>query len=729
MGVVYAGHDERLDRAVAIKTVRAENVGPEARERLKREARIAASVNHPNICQLYEIGEDSSGIYIAMELLEGEALSTRIGRSPLPVPEALDVARGMLSALGAMHRRGLIHRDLKPSNIFLTEHGVKLLDFGLARPAVEQPDQTLLTTPGVVIGTPHYMSPEQASGQPVDSRSDLFAVGATLYEMLSGRQAFTGPTAIQVLHAVIYEQPPVLAGSPAIVAADRVINRALAKQPDARYQTAEQLAEDLRAVLTPSSATEAVPARPVYRLIVLPFRVLRPDPDVDFLSFSLADAISTSLSGLGSVVVRSSLVAAKYATEVPDLQKIAREADVDEVLSATLLRAGDRMRVSSQLVGAPDGRMTWSQTFDVGWGDIFQLQDSIVRTVVDALAIPLNARELRQLGRDVPANDKAYEHYLRALELSNDAATWPAARDLYLKCVELDPRYAPAWAQLGRIYRVMSKYSDGERAANMVRAEDALKRALEISPDLPIAHSHYALLEVDLGRAVEAMARLLRQARERPADPNLFTGLCHTCRYCGLLDASIAAHERARRLDPKIATSIVHTWVAKGDHQRVADMARSAPFIGAMALIEVGRQEEAHAMLRELAPKVPPAMRAFLEVTQSLIEGRPQDSVSQLREVIARFNDPEALYYAGRHFAHLGAIDDAIANLARAVEGGYFCYPAFMGDAWLENVRGRPAFEEIVRRAEERHHAAVKVFLDEDGDRLLGVQTAPGDAA
>ena len=246
-----------------------------------------------------------------------------------------------------------------------------------------------------------------------------------------------------------------------------------------------------------------------------------------------------------------------------------------------------------------------------------------MRTVVEALAIPLSAREQRQLGRDIPASDKAYEHYLRALELSNDAATWPAARELYLQCVELDPRYAPAWAQLGRIYRVMSKYSEGERDANMVRAEDALKRALEISPDLPIAHSHYALLEVDLGRAVEAMARLLRQARERPADPNLFTGLCHTCRYCGLLDASSAAHERAQRLDPKIATSIVHTWFAKGDHQRVADAARSAPYIAAVSLIELGRREEAVAMLRELAQKVAPGMRSFLEVSQSFVEGRP----------------------------------------------------------------------------------------------------------
>jgi len=722
MGVVYAGHDDRLDRPVAIKTVRTTGVGPEATERLKREARVAASLNHPNVCQLYEIGEDSSGLYIAMELLEGEALSTRIGRSALPVQEALEIVRGMLSALAAMHRRGIVHRDLKPSNIFLTEHGVKLLDFGLARPVMDHPEETLLTAPGVVCGTPHYMSPEQAQGRSADPRSDIFAVGAMLYEMLSGRQAFTGLAAVQVLHAVMYDHPPVLTGSPAIVAADRMIHRALAKQPADRYQTAEQLADDLRTIPTPSTGTEVVQARPVTRLIVLPFRVLRPDHDVDFLSFSLADAITTSLSGLGSVVVRSSLAAAKYATEVPDLQKIAREADVDEVLSGTLLRAGDRVRVSTQLAGAPDGRMIWSQMFDVGWGDIFQLQDSIVRTVVDALAIPLSARERRQLGSDVPTSDKAYEHYLRAVELSNDAPNWVAARDLYLQCLELDPRYAPAWAQLGRVYLLMSKYSDSERTANQVRAEDAFARALEISPDLAIAHSHYALLEVDLGRAVGSMARLLGQARQRPADPNLFKGLCHTCRYCGLLDASVAAHDRSRRLDPKIVTSVVHTWFLKGDHERVAEVARMAPYIGALSLVALGRQDEAIVMLREMESKVSPRMISFLRVSRSYIEGRAADSLVLLKQATANFGDPEAFYYAGRHFAHLGEIDLAIASLARAVDGGYFCYPVLANDIWLESLRGQPAFEDIVQRAGDRHRTALKAFLDAEGDRLLGVR-------
>src|SRR5262245_43794241 len=431
MGVVYAGHDDRLDRPVAIKTVRTTGVGPEARERLKREARVAASLNHPNVCQLYEIGEDSSGLYIAMELLEGEALSTRIGRSALPVQDALEIVRGMLSALAAMHRRGIVHRDLKPSNVFLTEHGVKLLDFGLARPVLDHPEETLLTAPGIVCGTPHYMSPEQAQGQSVDPRSDLFAVGSMLYEMLSGRQAFTGLSAVQVLHAVMYEHPPLLTGSSAIVAVDRMIHRALAKQPADRYQTAEHLADDLRAILTSSSGTEVVQVRPVKRLIVLPFRVLRPDPDVDFLSFSLADAITTSLSGLGSVVVRSSLAAAKYASDVPDLVHIAREAAVDAVLSGTLLRAGSQLRLSAQLAEAPGGAVLWSHTMQVASDDIFQLHDTLVHQLVDALSLQLTAREHQLIGHDVPASAKAYEFYLRANEVAKDSAHWTVAIDLY----------------------------------------------------------------------------------------------------------------------------------------------------------------------------------------------------------------------------------------------------------------------------------------------------------
>src|SRR5437870_10250892 len=218
MGVVYAARDERLERTVALKTMSSLASDETARKRFWREARAAARINHPNVCQLYEIGEDGGELFIAMELLEGEALAERLRRGPLSVSEALPIGLGILAALSALHARGVIHRDLKPSNVFLTPHGVKLLDFGLARTSDPELTRSLAsvaeTRSGIVVGTPRYMAPEQVRGEAVDGRCDLFAAGAILFEMLTGRPAFGGRNVVEVLHATLYEQPPVLTGSP-----------------------------------------------------------------------------------------------------------------------------------------------------------------------------------------------------------------------------------------------------------------------------------------------------------------------------------------------------------------------------------------------------------------------------------------------------------------------------------------------------------------------------------
>ncbi len=303
MGVVYAARDPRLERTVAVKTMSALGGDETARKRFWREARAAASVNHPNICQIYEIGEDNGQLFIAMELLEGEVLSDLLRRGPLSAAQTVPIGLGILAALSALHSRGIVHRDLKPSNVFLTAHGVKLLDFGLARPELEESLNTVtgVTRAGLVLGTPRYMAPEQAAGGLVDARSDLFAAGAILFEMLAGRPAFGGRSAIEILHATRYEHPPALTGSPAVAAVDRVIRRAMTKRPDERPASADAMAEELRAVpgAGVAGSDTAVLAHALTRLVVLPFRVLRPDPETDFLAFSLPDAISTSLCGRG----------------------------------------------------------------------------------------------------------------------------------------------------------------------------------------------------------------------------------------------------------------------------------------------------------------------------------------------------------------------------------------------------------------------------------------------
>jgi len=457
------------------------------------------------------------------------------------------------------------------------------------------------------------------------------------------------------------------------------------------------------------------------RLIVLPFRMMRPDPETEFLMFSLPDAIASSLSGLESLVVRSSIMASRFAGEPPDPRKIASEADVDVVLTGTLLRAGEQLRVSTQLTEVPAGTLLWSHTAQVPLGDIFQVQDELAQRILESLSLPLTAREHRMLKRDVPANAKAYEFYLRGNQLSHDAKQWNVARDLYLRCVEEDPRYAPGWARLGRIRHVIGKYMDSGQGESLDRAETAFKRALEINPDLPLAHKLYAQLEVDLGRAQHAMVRLLKRATA--ADPELFAGLVSTCRYCGLLEASVSADAHARRLEPRVLTSVPHTWFLQADHARLVKVkVEDCPYIVALALAALGRPGEAIAAMRELEGKTQTRLREFMIAARTLLEGHALESIAAVdRLVSSDFGDPEGLFYLTRHLEHLGEIDRALDLFRRVVGGGYFCYPAMARDPWLDPLRRKPEFTKLLSQAETRHREAATTFTKLKGNALLGV--------
>src|SRR4030095_9146315 len=373
--------------------------------------------------------------------------------------------------------------------------------------------------------------------------------------MLAGRPAFAGKTSVDVLHATLHESPPALGGSRTIESVNRIVQRLLAKSPDDRPVSASSAAEALKACLTLGDV-EAVPrARAMTWLIVLPFRVLRPDPETDFLGFSLPDAMASSLAGLRSLGVRSTAGAARFAGDEIDFARIAAEAHVDLVMTGTLLRAGDAIRVTTQLVGVAGGEVLWSHAAHATLRDVFQLQDDLVQRIVSSLSLPLTTREQQLLRHDVPANPTAYEFYLRAHQLHQQATLVSLeaaglARDLYLQSVEADPQYAPAWANLGRCYRVLGK-AGGEGAEDYLkRAESCLQRALTLNPQLASVTRAYAQLESDIGRSKDGLVRLLTAARTNDRDPELWAGLVHACRYCGLLQASIAAPDRARRLRP-----------------------------------------------------------------------------------------------------------------------------------------------------------------------------------
>jgi non-specific serine/threonine protein kinase len=725
MGVVYEAHDDRLDRSVAIKVLRSAPEGG-AHERFRREARAAAGINHPNVCQVFDIGEHNGEPFLAMELLDGQTLSDRLTHGPVRLAEAISIALSVLVALGELHRRGVIHRDLKPSNIFLTSHGVKLLDFGLARAVAPAVGDTAVTMPGIVVGTPQYMAPEQARGLVVDVRTDLFAMGAVLYEMLSGRPAFRGPSAVDVLQAVLNDQPLASGGTGAGTDVDGVIRRALEKSPADRYPSTDEMAAALRACATRASTAHTPAVRATRRLIVLPFRMLRADPETEFLAFSLPDAITVSLSGLDSLLVRSSFVAARFGDGVPDLRVVAAEADVDAIVMGTLLRAGPQVRIAVQLVEAPSGTLLWSHATQVPMEELFQVQDRVSEAVVTALSVPVSPHESRLLRRDVPANPDAYAMFLRANRLSNSSSQWTAACDLYEKAVAADPEYAPAWARFGRCLRLLGKFGEGPDAEDFLeRAEQAFQRAFRLNPDLSLTHNLYTYAEVDSNRARQAMVRLVLRLQNRSSDPELFGGLVQACRYCGLLEASLAADREAKRLDPSIRTSVAHTYFMNGEFETaIANDLDDPPYLTLVSLIALGRIDEAMSTFASAAyrTKGNPQLARVHASLRAIVENRPEEGKAAIAEMLSHraFRDPEGWFYWAHGLAGLGDHDGAVALLSRAVDGGLHCPRALEISPTLAPLRALPAFHDLIARARTGHLEAAREFAAAGGHRLLG---------
>jgi serine/threonine protein kinase len=734
MGVVYEGWDERLERAVAIKTIREANESRDARKRLWREARSLARVNHPGVCQVFDVIEDGEALVLILELLEGQSLADRLAGGTISTSEAVGIERQILEALQALHDIGIVHRDLKPSNAFLTRHGVKLLDFGLARSAdsatagnIDQTvTATMVTATGVIVGTPQYMAPEQASGRKAGPAADIFAAGCILYEMLTGKQPFGGDSFVDVLYAVLHHDPPPLSGSPEIEALDKLIRRAMAKRPENRYSSPREMLEAVNAISLSASTVTTSQARIVTRLIALPFRILKRDAETDFLAYSLPDAISNSLSSIDSLIVRSSQVGAMFEG-IADPKRVAVEADVDAILTGTLLRAGDRIRLTCQLVEAPGGTMIWSDSATSSIQDLFNIQDELCDGIVQSLRLPLNDRERSIFRRDVPTSARAYEYYLRANQIAATKSLddMRLARDMYLQCIDEGPDYAPAWARLGRTYRFIEKFGE-DSDGNFKRAGEAFNHAFALNPDLAIAHNLYTPLECDQGRAQQAMLRLLDRARLRRNDPDLFAGLVQACRYCDELEASIAAHHRGRHLDPHLMTSVEHTYFLLGDYSKTLDCygQKVGYYLDCAALVALGENKTALARLRErdrMVGAVGP-IQALIRSLRAYVEGDFQECLKaiELGESLTR-SDPEILYYMARHLARMNEQQRAITTLSRAINGGFLCATAVSRDPWFASLRPSPHFVELMRNAELQHCKVHAAFLEAGGEQLISV--------
>ena len=461
------------------------------------------------------------------------------------------------------------------------------------------------------------------------------------------------------------------------------------------------------------------------RLMILPFRILRPDSDTDFLAFSVPDAVASALVGVRSLLVRSPIVGASYASDPLDLDRIAREAEVDAVLAGAIVRSGARLRITTQLVRAPGGAVLWSDCAEIAVRELFPLQDEVVHRIVESLAPQLTAGEQMSLRADVPSDPRAYELYLRAnrilLQGVRAGKELASAQRMYEEALSLDPHYAPAWARLGRCHWLIGKGSP-RAAEDLERADACFGRALAINPKLLLAHSLHAQLEADLGRALPAMVRLLGLAQSAPATPELYVALVQLCRFCGQLEASIAADERARGLDPHVLTSANHTYWHLGDLERAFAACTAGTFgLDAMILARWGRSAEAVALQREREASLPPTTRAVAASHRLVIEGDREECLRVTEQAIAGWPDPEGRYYLATNLARIGAPDRALAELNRCLDDGFIHYRLLKRDPCVDSLRTRPAFDALCERAAAKYRDACIAFADAGGQRLFGL--------
>lgn len=460
------------------------------------------------------------------------------------------------------------------------------------------------------------------------------------------------------------------------------------------------------------------------RLMILPLRNLRQDDDSNFLALSVPDAIAGALSGLQSLVVRSPMAAARYASEPLDFAAIARSAEVDAILTGTLASVAERFRIGMQLIAVPDGQVLWSQTADVARQDLFSVQDDVVHRVVESLALSLTGQDKMILESNVPSNPGSYELYLRAnrilIQGMRAGEQLHVARDLYVRALEGDPHYAPAWARLGRCHWLIGK-GEAEASEHLHQADACFKRALSINSNLLLAHGLYGQLEADLGRALPAMVRLLGLVQASPSTPQLYASLVQVCRFCGQLEASVAAAERARGLDPQMSTSVNHTYWQLGDTNRAFAARSDGTFmLDAFVLAKWGRPEEAIALLREREAHLPSASRKYSGAYRALLQG-DAECPALLEQAIAGWPDPEGRYYLATFLGRLGHTDRALRELHRCLDDGFILYRLLSSDPELDPVRGEPAFAALRERAAERYREACVAFADAGGQRLFGL--------
>jgi TolB-like protein len=661
MGEVYRARDARLGREVAVKVLPALSAGsPEALLRFEREAQAVAALSHPNILALHDFGKEGGVMYAVMELLEGETLRERLESAAIPPRKAVEYAQQIARGLAAAHDRGIVHRDLKPDNIFLTRDGlVKILDFGLARPAGEtaaadSASGASLTQSGTVVGTPGYMSPEQIRGKAVDQRSDLFALGAILYEMLTGQRAFSRANPVETMMSVLQDDPPRGAGLGVPATMSDIVTHSLEKSPEDRFQSARDLAFALqvweREPSSPRTEISGVSALPgpahEASIAVLPFRNMSAGADADYFSDGMTEEIINALAGIEALRVASRTSAFAFKGKDTDIRQIGRDLGVRTVLEGSVRQAGQRLRITAQLIDVSNGYHLWTERYDREMQDVFAVQDEISLAIAAALKVRLLPAQEESLVVPGTRDIEAYNRYLKGRYFFNQRASKKAIAE-FEAAVDRDPNLAAAYTGLANSYGTWGFYGGVSTRIAAAKARAAVTKAQELEPDSSDVHLALGIYDHYYGWDMEREEKHLRRTIElAPRSAAGYSWLACQLAACVRPDEALELGRRGVELEPLSANEYVNaTW----------------PYFFA------GRYPEAIAGFRIAVEVDPTAVYALWALGMAYqAAGQHGDSVTVLERLAALTGRqmPWALALLGSSLATAGDADAARGVLA-----------------------------------------------------------------